>query len=158
MRTSCSKRLWWIFTPFGGYSILNYYEVQTIYQIITIQVLVIVLEVLFRYSHIKSEWVGFKKKKFNVMYRLVQKPCSGMGSTFNSFWLNLFWAKFYTIKTETVIDFNCRLVAAIVFLGYFNADLTFHVYFCKKVSEFVNQNQWSMQSAYVNRVRLWNQK
>lgn len=63
MRTSCSKRLWWIFTPFGGYSILNYYEVQTIYQIITIQVLVIVLEVLFQYSHIKSEWVGLKKKK-----------------------------------------------------------------------------------------------
>lgn len=39
-------------------------------------------------------------------------------------------------KTETVIVFDCRLVAAIVFLGYFDADLTFHVYFCKKVSEF----------------------
>lgn len=40
---------------------------------------------------------GFKKKKkFNVMYRLVQKPCSGMGSTFNSFWLNFYFEQSFT--------------------------------------------------------------
>lgn len=99
-----------------------------------------------------------KKNKCDVITRLVQQPCWNRNGFDFEFILLEFISSKVLHKTEIVIVFNCRLVAAIVVLGYFNADLTFHVYFCKKPSEFVNQNQWSMQSAYVNRVWLQNQK